>query len=225
LNFEFDPGGFLICHSKRFMFVVIAKNASTTLKRLVYALDHPEAVPLADTEEVHEYFGYSFDSEVRIPLADGKNYHSSKYLKFAVYRNPIDRFLSVYYDKVSPQRSSQTVVRTYFSKCHIIDSDLDTFIKFTEKELKKDNTLLQDEHLRRQASFYNPSSVDYIVPIEGLDTFLIERLGIKKRGYLNRSVRAKHSTVTVKQKGLLESLYKEDYDLLKAGNIYQPRPS
>ena len=50
--FRFDPGGYIICESKRFMFVVIAKNATTTLKRLVHSLDHPGDNPIQDTEKV-----------------------------------------------------------------------------------------------------------------------------------------------------------------------------
>ena len=205
------------------MFVVIAKNASTTLKRLVYSLDHPAAEPITDTEKVHECFGYSYDGEVRIPLTDGEKYGTSVYIKFAVYRNPVERFLSVYYDKVSPQRSSQNVARRYFSDCGVIGSNLDTFIEFTERELKKDSSLLQDEHLRRQSAFYHPSNVDYIVPIEVLNTFLHERLGINIREYSNRSSRSEHSILTVTQKDQIKALYKDDYDLLMAGNVYQPR--
>jgi hypothetical protein len=223
LNFEFDPGGFLVCHSKQFMFVVIAKNASTTLKRLVHSLDYPEHKSISDTEEIHEFFGYSYDNKLRVPLTESNIYHSSRYTRFAVYRDPVERFLSVYYDKVSPLRSSGKPVRKYFSASGIIDADIDTFLDFTEMELQKENSLLQDEHLRRQSSFYEPSNVDFIVPLEELNTFLIEHLDINTSGYFNKSSRSASTRITEKQKEILELLYKDDYELLKAMNVYYPR--
>ena len=204
------------------MFVVIAKNASTTLKRLVHSLDYPEHEPISDTEEIHEFFGYSYDNKVRMPLTESSKYRSSRYIKFAVYRDPVERFLSVYCDKVSPLRSPGKPVRKYFSVSGIIDADIDTFLDFTGVELKKDNSLLQDEHLRRQSSFYEPSSVDFIVPLERLNSFLIEHLDINTSGYFNKSSRTVSVNLTGKQKVILESLYKDDYELLKAINIYKP---
>ena len=67
-EFKFDPGGFIVCQSRRSMFVVIAKNASTSLKRLVHSLDYLEHEALIDTEAIHEFFGYSFENHARIPL-------------------------------------------------------------------------------------------------------------------------------------------------------------
>jgi hypothetical protein len=222
LNFEFDPGGFLLCNSKKFMFVVIAKNASTTLKRLIYSLDYPDAGPISDTEETHEYFGYSYDNKVRIPLTESSKYSSSRYLRFAIYRDPVERFLSVYYDKVSPLRSPGKPVRKYFAENGVINADIDKFLAFTERELQKENWLLQDEHLRCQSSFYEPSSVDFIVPLERLNSFLNEHLGIKGSRYFNKSSYSASTSLHVKQKEILEYLYRDDYELVKAMNIYQP---
>ena len=104
----------------------------------------------------------------------------------------------------------------------MIDADIDTFLKFTRVELKKNDVLLQDEHLRRQSSFYKPVNVDFIVPLESLDSFLTEHLSVNTSGYFNRSIPAKASRVSEKQQYELELLYREDYELLKSMNIYSP---
>ena len=205
------------------MFVVIAKNASTTLKRLVHSLDYPEHEPLTGTEAIHEFFGYSFDNQARVPLTASSKSCASGYTTFAVYRDPVERFLSIYYDKVSPTRSPDKSLRGYFSTNGLIDADMETFIRFTEQELQKDSPLLQDEHLRRQSSFYDPSSVDLIVPLEKLDSFLIEHLNIDTGRHFNKSGHT--TTLPRKQRDMLITLYKDDYKLLDAENLYCPEPA
>lgn len=220
---SFDQGGFIVCHSRRFMFVVIAKNASTTLKRLVYEFDYPGMDPITDTEEIHEFFGYSQCGKSRAPLVDGPKYHALGYLRFAVYRDPVERFLSVYYDKVSPRRDKSKTVRKYFSFRSVIDVDIDTFIDFAQEELAKEVPLYQDEHLRRQTAFYEPSCVDFIVPIEWLDLFLFEELGIGTRGAFNKSKNDAVTKLNALQKSRVESIYDQDYVLLQAKNAYLPK--
>ena len=219
-KFKFDPGGFMICKSRRFMFVVIAKNASTSLKRLVHSLDYPGQEPLFDTEAIHEFFGYSLDGKTRIPLISNERPATHEYTRFAVYRDPVERFLSVYNDKVSPARSAGKAVRKYFASCGVIDSDIDTFLCFTENELQKSDPLLQDEHLRPQSSFYEPENVDWVVPIESLDSFLMKHLDIDTGSRYNKSGQTTH--LTEAQLNILNTLYKDDYDILKAENFYKP---
>ena len=77
-----------------------------------------------------------------MPLTESTISHSARYTRFAVYRDPVERFLSVYYDKVSPLRSPGKPVRKDFSASGIIDADIDTFLDFTEMELQKENSLL-----------------------------------------------------------------------------------
>jgi hypothetical protein len=202
------------------MFVVIAKNASTTLKRLVYEVDYPDRGPIKDTEGIHEFFGYSKCGKSRVPLVDGSKYHASGYLRFAVYRDPVERFLSVYYDKVSPLREKNKPVRKYFALSNVIGVSIDTFIDFTEKELAKEDPMDQDEHLRCQSACYEPSSVDFIVPIEQLDLFLLDELGIETKGAFNRSKSGAVTKLNQLQKGRVESLYAKDYTLLNAKNCY-----
>lgn len=219
-KFKFDPGGYLICRSRRFMFVVIAKNASTSLKRLVHSLDYPGQEPLSETEAIHEFFGYSFDGKTRIPLTSTEPPEAAECTRFAVYRDPVERFLSVYNDKASPERLAGKAVRKYFASCGVIDSDIDTFLHFTESELQKSDPLLQDEHLRLQSSFYEPGNVDWIVPIEGLDSFLMKHLDIDTGRRYNKS--GQTTQLTESQRNILNVLYKNDYDIRNAVNFYKP---
>jgi hypothetical protein len=198
---------------------VIAKNASTTLKQLVYSLDYPDRKPPADTDAIHDAFGYRLDNKTRISLKDASQPSFADYTKFAVFREPADRLLSVYYDKVSPNRAPGKPVRKYFFQQEILDSDIDAFLSFTERELGKPDSLQQDEHLRRQASFYSASSVDHIVPLRLLHSFLDQHLGLGVEIFSNTSARPP-VFLTKHQEGVIKALYHTDYKLLECANVY-----
>jgi len=203
------------------MFVVIAKNASTSLKRMVHMLDYPEQERLSETEDIHRFFGYSIDGKARIPLTSATQPATSEYTRFAIYRDPVERFLSVYNDKVSPTRSPGKAFRQYFAAHGVIDSDINTFLQFTERELQKSDPLLQDEHLRPQSFFYDPRILDWVVPIDYLDAFLMEQLNIDTGRRFNKSGHA--LSLTRKQTDKLTSIYKDDFDILNAANLYHPQ--
>src|SRR6185503_9734097 len=92
---------FFACHSRRFIFLSIAKNACTTLKHLSYELDSGHPFPATDPRWIHDHLGYRpvpgriIDRRDRAQLAQ-----YSGYTRFVVYRDPIERILSSYADKV-----------------------------------------------------------------------------------------------------------------------------
>ncbi|WP_455592710.1 sulfotransferase family 2 domain-containing protein [Bacteroides sp.] len=161
---------FCIIEKYRVAFVVISKNAVTTLKNIaIYAKlgGVPEYENLT-----HEYIGYTPANGFLIPISEMPAYEAKhgKHLKFAVWRDPMERLVSVYRCFVLQQAR-----RNYFLYLGLYkDNSFERFMQFVEFELQKVDPLYQDEHIRRQSDYYSPEDVDYIVPVEKLDQFLEE---------------------------------------------------
>jgi glycosyltransferase involved in cell wall biosynthesis len=186
-----DPGGFIVCHDKKFMFVAIPRNAVTNLKHIV--LQHDYGLDVSSNHEVaHDIIGYCLDGYTRIPMKDAKKTCYRDYLKFAVYRDPVDRFLSLYANRVAKGHSS-----------------LERFRRFAEKELRKPS-LLQDEDIRPQGLYYQPEDVDCVVALEDLDSFLRSKLNVPAETWLNRSTAMKE-TPSMRDQELIMRMYKDDY--------------
>lgn len=101
-NVPFEPSSpfmqnyFCIIEKYRAAFVVIAKNAVTTLKNIaIYA----KLGIIPDDETVtHDYIGYTPANGFLIPVSEMSAYEAKygKFLKFAVWRDPVDRLVSAY---------------------------------------------------------------------------------------------------------------------------------
>ena len=94
------PNLFFLCHKHRFMYLGISKNASTSLKYHMWQEEndgelqgHPGAI--------HQYWGWKPVKDRTIDREDSKELARYKdYVKFAVHRDPVSRFLSSYHNKV-----------------------------------------------------------------------------------------------------------------------------
>lgn len=160
---------FCIMEEYRAAFVVISKNAVTTLKNItIYAKEG--AIP-EDEFATHDYIGYSPYNGFLVPVDEMPPYEAlyGKYLKFAVWRDPVKRLVSVYRCFMLEKAR-----RVYFNYLGLYTNpSFERFMQFVEFELQKENPLYQDEHIRRQSDYYSKEDVDYIVPVEELDDFLI----------------------------------------------------
>lgn len=88
-------------------------------------------------------------------------------IKFAVWRDPVERLVSCYKFFCLEKEN-----RYYFRYLDLYgDNSFDRFMEFVRFELGKTNPLYQDEHIRRQSDYYSPEDVDYIVPIKFLNRF------------------------------------------------------
>ena len=202
-----DPGGFIVCHARQFMFVAIAKNALTTLKHLVLLYDYDLELGERDTN-LHEILGYAMDGYSRISITDAKNSRYSNYVKFAVYRDPVERFLSLYVNKIMPESRSR---HPQFVSAGIDGADLGKFIDFSRRELHKP-VLLQDEHLRPQSQHYSSSDVDHIIDLKNLDAFLENTLNVPTQTPMNES-RPEKPFITDAERREIKCLYQGDYKL------------
>jgi glycosyltransferase involved in cell wall biosynthesis len=204
-----DPGGFIVCHDMKFMFVAIPKNRVTHLKHIV--LQHDYDLDIRSNHEVlHDILGYMFDGYTRISLKDAQMSCYRDYLKIAVYRDPVDRFLSLYTNKVAQGHPSSNF--NYYKAQGVDGVSLKRFLKFAKNELKKPS-LLQDEHIRPQSLYYQPKDVDFIVALEDLDYFLTSKFNIQSSPKLNQSMASKTS-LSIRDRKSIMHMYKDDF-LLK----------
>lgn len=214
-----DMPFFIVSKEKKFAFLNISKNAITTLKGLVlqekglYNLTHLT---------IHRMIGH-YSNNYNIPINDINNYelkNNIKLIKFAVIRNPLSRFVSVYklfwLDKFPHPYFD--IVKKEFK----IDS-LDKFIDWVKNfELKKP-IYEQDEHIRMQYTWFEKVKyLDYIVPIELLDNFIINVLKIKN--FKKENISNSNINLTNKQIETINELYFNDYIFISSineKNIYK----
>lgn len=148
-------------------FVVISKNAVTFLKKVAIYNDTKE---WTDSDKAHAKIGYHEESPYLIPIEKMHNHEKQNgvIVKFAVWRDPIERILSTY-----KLFCLEKEYRSYFHFLGLYeDNSFDRFMQFLRFEWSKKVPLFQDEHIRRQIDYYQIQDVDFIVPIHKLYDFL-----------------------------------------------------
>jgi glycosyltransferase involved in cell wall biosynthesis len=202
------PNLFFLCHRHRFMYLGVSKNASTSMKHLIWHEENPEAGQDAP-DAIHRYWGFTATEGRTIDIGDRAQLSEyADYLKFAVYRDPVSRFLSAYHNKVLfPPKP-----HVFYTMKRLEGMGLDQFIRVAESVLKIGNPLHIDEHLRPQAWCYQPADVDWIVPIGQLQAFLRENFGFSREQNRNKTVLPRLK-VTEEQKERIRQLYACDYSI------------
>jgi glycosyltransferase involved in cell wall biosynthesis len=200
------PNLFFLCHKHRFMYLAISKNASTSMKFLMWQEEHG-GKSIEEPSGIHRYWGFHQSPGRAIDRRDREGLAGySNYLKFAVYRDPVSRFLSAYHNRVL----FTNFAHPFYSGKRLSGMGLDQFIRVTESILKIENPLHIDEHLRPQAWCYEPAEVDFIVPIDQLQLFLKQQFGIDLNRSANRTdlpgIKA-----TAEQLERIRNLYRCDY--------------
>lgn len=208
---------FCIMEEYQAAFVTVSKNAVTYLKKIV-VYSKENTLPISETP--HTYIGFTPDKGFLIPISEMPLYEQKhgKLLKFAVWRDPVERLISAYKCFVIEKKP-----RYYFYWLDLYtDSSFERFVEFTKFELGKSRVILQDEHIRKQADYYSPSDVDYIVPIEHLNHFLTKHHipTLKERSNETQDCNLEIEDSVIKD---IQKLYLKDYQLFNtADNIYQP---
>lgn len=200
------PNLFFLCHRHRLMFMAVSKNASSSLKQVMYREEHGCK---ESQKKIHELWGWQPSAQRAIDIADTKGLSAYReYVRFVVYRDPVDRFLSTYHNKVL---YSEIRHPTYAGK-RLEGMGLEQFINVTEAVLKIDNPLHIDEHIRRQSDYYSTDDVDWIVPVEKLDEFLHKEFGIKAMPMENKTALPRLKA-TSEQIERIRNLYARDYQI------------
>lgn len=199
---------FCLIEKHKVAFVCISKNASTYLKNI--AIYTKEGDKELSENAIQTRVGYSPQNGYLVPISKMSDYEE-KYgnlLKFAVWRDPVERLISSY--KWFMQEGNW---RVYFNWLSLYeDNSFDRFLEFVEFELGKSNPMMQDEHIRKQSDYYKVLDVDYIIRISELNHFLIQN-GIPTLEIQNNQTRKSKVEVTSEQINRIKELYKDDYSL------------
>lgn len=198
---------FCIMENHNMAFVIIAKNASLHLKNVLVSSIYGF---YPNHSGAHSLVGYDDVSPYLCPVSkmQEKEKISGKMLKFAVWRDPVERLVSCY-----KHFCLEKANRAYFRYLAMYeDNSFDRFLEFVRFELGKKNPLYQDEHIRRQSDYYCPEDVDYIVPIHKLNQFLEEHgVPILRKSANETSV--KFQLTDRNQIEEIKKLYKADYEI------------
>lgn len=200
---------FCILRKRHSAFVCISKNACTFLKS-VAIYNHTGLMPEEEIR-IHDTVGYSPYNGYLIPVSSMQDYERlhGPLLKFAVWRDPVQRLLSAYAWFILGKNRNR-----YFQWLDLYaDSGFDRFLEFVSFELGKSVPENQDEHIRRQCDYYEGKQVDVIVPLERLDTFLAcNQLPVLRKQ--NQSSR-RHLSLTDEQRETIRGLYARDYQFME----------
>lgn len=193
-------------------FVAISKNAITYLQSIaIYA---KTGYILREEDRVHETIGGDPRNGFLSPYNTYKQTRGKEVIKFAVWRDPVERLVSCY-----KYFCLERWYRYYF---HYLDlyrePSFDHFMQFVRFELGKSNPLFQDEHIRRQTDFYTPADVDFIVPIKKLDAFL-QSYNVPIGHAVKNSTHIDFKLDNEEYIHEIRELYKADYEIPKSVNF------
>lgn len=200
---------FCLIEKYQVAFVCISKNASTYLKNI--SIYTKEGDMQLSENEIHNRVGYSPQNGYLIPVSEISRYEDTygKLLKFAVWRDPVERLISSYKWFLLEKNW-----RVYFNWLSLYeDKSFERFLTFVEFELGKSNPKMQDEHIRRQVDYYNVLDVDYIIHIDELNDFLVQN-GIPILDNKNNQTRKDKVVITPSQINKIKKMYRDDYSLL-----------
>ncbi len=180
---SFRGNYFCLIPNSNLAFVVISKIGNTFLKKVAFYSKTGKWIQ--SSHDTHALIGFNESSEFLIPIDKISDYvqEQGKLIKFAVWRDPVERLISVY--------KYFCLAKTYRPYFHAVglydDTSFEWFMRFVEFELSKKDPQHQDPHIRRQSDHYEINDLDYIVHIDELFTFLKTKHIEFKHEYSNKT--------------------------------------
>lgn len=157
-----------------FMFCLICKNASSCLKYITLHNNFGQT-KVDNTQIYHntchkkKLFYYPDGQFYCHPNNDANLFDSTMYKMVYIYRDPFERFVSLYNDKILKK-----LWFSYKDTGLTQQTSFEDFIGFAKYQIKKAPTESKiEEHIRPQHISYT-TRVDYFVPIEKLNNFIKE---------------------------------------------------
>jgi hypothetical protein len=174
----------IINHEKKFIYIFIPKNASSTIRDCLFGR--------------LKGLAYIFYQDV--------NYYND-YFKFVFVRNPYDRFLSFYKDNIRGDMSNKFEFRQY-GQWHRIKSIDDLIVHVFEN-----NDSQLDYHIKPQSWFVKDLNLDFICNVENFNSDMQKIKIILDINTPHRHLRKTINKyeLTRDQKKLIYERYEEDF--------------
>ena len=170
--------------SGNFMFNITCKNACSYLKYITLLNNGYDLNGVSDYhyEFINRNLCYhpvdaDFNVEPKIGK-DGKVFNPDDYKMIYIYRDPFERFVSTYNDKVKNK-----LWFSYRDSGLHSDTTFKEFLEFAEYNIKNRNGNVE-EHIRPQIDYYT-TRVDCVVPLEKLQKFIKEHNLSDDFSYIN----------------------------------------
>ena len=215
----------VVFHKHRFVYFSMPKNASTSMKYLLYELETGRAIT---RQEIHSEFNSKIHNFYLRPEPPERWFpFYEKYMTFVIVRDPVKRALSAYANRILERQvlkrpqGRKAVRKLGLSKMPTLSEYVDRFDDYRRASVYLDShTVPQSAYVGK---FYD--KIDIRMPIERLkdvpDIFR-ERLGVDLELPKIQVSAHKVSTaeLTPAQLGKLIDFYKDDYAMLS--ELYSP---
>lgn len=145
-----------------------------------------------DMMNIHKLIIYLADHCVSLNINDKQ---FDDYIKFAVYRDPMDRLLSLYNHQ--PMNFSDNNIEKYLIE----------------------NQELCNQHIRKQSSFYNLNDIQYLITSKNLSKFFINKFNVNL-DKINESNKSLNNIVSSSKENIIKKYYEDDYILFENAKQY-----
>ena len=205
-----------------YMFAIICKNACSYIKYITLLNNNIEISNNNLTSS--DYHGKFIKSNLAYHEKDkdyctgktingnnSKEFDPSNYKMIYIWRDPFERFISLYNDKIK-----NDLWFSYKNAGINKNISFEDFLSFAEYNITNSNGLIE-EHIRPQSDYYG-TKIDYVVPINNLKSFILEKNISNDISLINSY---KHSIEEYnKYRDRIYKLYERDLDIL---NIYKDK--
>lgn len=221
--FHFQPMSIWLMPKSKALFFEVAKNACTSVLSSIYLSNwkkwYTPNLSLNKSRAIWNLLGWNNDYFRKRMLVPNKKYVQnqilySDYIKFLVYNDPLDRFLSMANNKYIEHPTSASAIKPPY------DSNIHDFIDKLLLVVQLDclNTIAWDQHLApitlNGACYLD--DITHFVYLEDLDVFMKDMFDITvpHHNVMPKDKKCiSKETLLPRQLEKIQEIYKRDYDI------------
>ena len=210
---------------QKLIYIPIPKNACTSIKHALHEIEFGKTFNASQNEysrfkSHHDYYNKRSDAFTGINELQNK----TGYFRFTVVRDPVERLLSCYRNRVVDLGDLKSSKSALISKGLPPEPDLNTFIRYLKRYRKINKSI--EHHSRPQSRFLGGTLryFDRVYPMEQLD-LLFDKLtdfypGLTIRKHKSGGTKVNFNKLSENSLQEIIDFYKEDYKLLS--KYYSP---
>jgi len=211
----------IVSDKYKFIFIRIPKTATMSIESALLSAD-PNCRILPENDYLNPPYGHYTDSEIKNKIGEDK---WNSYFKFACFRNPIDRTISMHLDMAEYTFHDVTWLNWIFSNGYQLSHDFKSSGTIECDELIKSYIIARDwfspKEVVLQHDWVSLNEMDYIIDFSDLKSeweYIQSKLGFNSPlHHSNRTSTKTKFNISLDEKStkLVELLYKEDFDFYK----------